>query len=183
MICQYLILFYLASVCGWIWEVFFFWTMNRGVYSLWYLIIYYRGVLHGPWAPIYGLGFLALVFLWEKARHRKCAFFLSSMASCAIVEYGTAVILEKIFQAKWWDYSEAFLNLQGRICFVSVVGFGLIGAAVVLLIMPLYKKWIISRLSKNVQKSVCLLLSSLFMIDMLYSVITPNMGLGVSICP
>lgn len=183
MICQYLILFYLASVCGWIWEVFFFWITNEGGYSLWYLIISYRGVLHGPWAPIYGLGFIALVFLWEKAGRKKYTFFLSSMASCAVVEYGTAVILEKIFQAKWWDYSEAFLNLHGRICFVSVVGFGVIGAAIVLIIMPLYKKWIISRLSKNFQKFICLLLSFLFITDMLYSVIVPNMGLGVSICP
>lgn len=96
------------------WEVFFFWITNKGAYSIWYLIFSYRGFLHGPWAPIYGIGFLALVVLWGKAGQKKSTFFLSSMAACALVEYGTAVILENVFQAKWWDYSGAFLNLQGR---------------------------------------------------------------------
>lgn len=182
MVCQYLILFYLASICGWIWEVLFFWITNEGSYSLWHLVLSYRGVLHGPWAPIYGIGFLALIFLWEKAGRKKCVFFLSSMAACAVVEYGTAAILEKVFHAKWWDYSETFLNLQGRICFISVVGFGIVGAAVVLLITPLYRKWI-SRFSKKYQKFRCLLLSAMFIMDVLYSVIAPNMGLGVSVCP
>lgn len=182
MVCQYLILFYLSSVCGWIWEVFLFWFMHKGAYSLSYLLFSYRGFLHGPWAPIYGMGFLALVFLWGKVGQKKVLFFLSSMTSCAVVEYGTAVILEKVFQAKWWDYSGAFLNLQGRICFVSVVGFGLIGAIAVLLIMPLYKKWI-SQIRKCRQKYFCILLSALFILDVLYSVIIPNKGLGVSVCP
>lgn len=125
------------------------------------------------WAWVFYFG----IFM-EVVREKKRCFFFGSMASCAVIEYSTACILEKVFYAKWWDYSEAFLNFGGKICFVSVVGFGIAGGLAVLFIMPHYQK-LTGVLPIKYQKAVCCVLSLLFTADLVCSVFTPNMGLGV----
>lgn len=178
MIYRYFNLFCFASICGWIWEVLVYWLSHGFSCSLLLLIASYRGVLHGTWAPIYGIGFLVLVLLWKGVREKKKSFFFVSMVSCAVIEYGTAWILEKVFHAKWWDYSNAFLNYDGKICFVSVVSFGIVGALAVLFIMPHYQK-VTEIVPMKYQKAMCWVLILLFMTDLVCSLFTPNMGLGV----
>lgn len=179
MIYSYLLLFYTASVTGWIWEVMVYWISHQFQYSLGELFFSYRGVLHGPWAPIYGVGFVLLIILYHLSKKKTASFVLESIAGCGVIEYLTAVILEYAFQAKWWDYSNAFLNVNGKICFISVVGFGVGGAMLVLLLYPAYLKFC-SRISLNRQKVTSLILSLLFAADVIYSFFMPNMGLGVS---
>lgn len=178
MFCEYLLLFYLASIGGWIWEAVVFWISHGFSYSLPYLVISYRGVLHGTWAPIYGVGFILLVLLWNVLRKRKIPFYVGSIISCAAVEYGTAWILEELFHAKWWDYSNAFLNLNGKICFVSVVGFGIVGAAAVIQFMPVFQK-AVNQIPAKILRITCIILSAFFLLDTVCSAAMPNMGLGV----
>ncbi len=40
---------------------------------------------------------------------------LAGMALADMVEFATSVIMEKLFHARWWDYSEKPFNIQGRI--------------------------------------------------------------------
>lgn len=60
-----MLLFYIAAVCGWLWEVLVYWGTSGFDGSLTELLIFYRGVLHGPWAPIYGTGGILLVLLYR----------------------------------------------------------------------------------------------------------------------
>lgn len=179
MIYSYLLLFYAASITGWIWEVIIYWISHKFQYPLSELLFSYRGVLHGIWAPIYGVGFVLLLVLYHLSKKKTAAFVLGSIAGCGVIEYLTAVILEYAFHAKWWDYSNAFLNVNGKICFISVVGFGVGGAMLVLLLYPAYLKFC-SGVSLNRQKVTSLILSLLFAADVIYSFFMPNMGLGVS---
>ena len=52
----YLLFFFAVGFGGWLWEVLVYWVQHSGEYSLSELLAVYRGVLHGPWAPIYGVG-------------------------------------------------------------------------------------------------------------------------------
>ena len=72
-----------------------------------------------------------------------------------MVEYGTSWILEVFFHARWWDYSGQFLNLHGRICFVSIVGFSLIGLWAVQAVVPVCAGWI-QKLTYETRKRLCL---------------------------
>ena len=81
-------------------------------------------------------------FAFTGQYRRKGYFFIAAMAVCTVVEYGTSWILEVFFHARWWDYSGQFLNLHGRICFVSIVGFSLIGLWAVQAVVPVCAGWI-----------------------------------------
>ncbi|MBP5634244.1 putative ABC transporter permease [Candidatus Saccharibacteria bacterium] len=84
-----------------------------------------RGFLNGPICPIYGLGALiAALFSQIVGAHYVQLFFLSGIAACTL-EYITSFALEKLFHARWWDYHDRFLHLNGRICLAGFILFGL----------------------------------------------------------
>ena len=93
---------------GWIWEV--------GLHLFRYQEFVNRGILHGPWLPIYGSGSILILILLKKFR-KKSLLILSAMLVCGVVEYGASYVLERMHNGvRWWDYSDYFLNLHGRIC-------------------------------------------------------------------
>ena len=49
-----------------------------------------------------------------------------------ILEYTTSWVMEQLFHARWWDYSNFRFNLQGRVCLLGALIFGLGGVGVVL---------------------------------------------------
>ena len=62
--------------------------------------------------------------------------FALSFVICGAVEYLTSLILEKIFHARWWDYSQKPMNLHGRIWIGNLILFGLGGVAVIHIVNP-----------------------------------------------
>lgn len=61
---------------------------------------------------------------------------------CGTLEYLTSYFMEKIFHARWWDYSRRKFNLNGRICLETLIPFGVLCTAIISLVNP----WIIDRL-------------------------------------
>ncbi len=50
--------------------------------------------------------------------------------------------MEKIFNARWWDYSKNKFNINGRICLETLIPFGIISVIVICFANP----WILSKL-------------------------------------
>lgn len=174
----YILLFFFAgSIVGWIWEAVFYWCTHSGC-SAYSILLEYRGVLHGPWAPIYGFGGLLILILGKWLKKHPVNFLFSSMAICGAVEYLTSFILEKAFHARWWDYSDSFLNLNGRICAGSLLFFGFAGMAVAYFVEPRFYG-MTKRIPAGIQKLAAFLLLSLFVADVAISAGSPNMGIGV----
>ena len=44
--------------------------------------------------------------------------------------------MEKIFNARWWDYSNRKFNINGRICLETMIPFGLLGMLMIYIINP-----------------------------------------------
>lgn len=170
--------FFAASVGGWLWEVLVFWVQHSASYSPWKLLLSYRGFLHGPWAPIYGVGALMMVLLHRRLKKRPVCYFLICMGICAVVEYVTSWGLEQLFHGKWWDYTGYFLNVNGRICAMSLLFFSLAGMAVSYILAPLFHRWV-EKLPRQAVIWVSMGLAILFLMDTLMSLAGPNMGLGV----
>jgi len=172
-----LLLFFAGSIAGWCWEALVYWLTHSGCTAL-SILLNYRGVLHGPWVPIYGFGCVLLLLLKMRLGSHPLRFLFTSMTACGVMEYGVSFGLEKLFHARWWDYSDAFLNLNGRICAGSLLFFGLAGMAIIYLAEPrLYtaSMW----LPAQARKSLTAVLLLLFIFDAATGLVSPNMGIGV----
>lgn len=95
-----------------------------------------RGFLVGPICPIYGTGAVLLSVL-IKPDESPLVVFCVAMVGGAILEYSASYLMEKMFRVRWWDYSEKAFNVNGRICFSSVLSFGLGGILILKVITPM----------------------------------------------
>lgn len=86
-----------------------------------------RGFLIGPYCPIYGVGALLITFLLKKYTSDPIALFIMAIVVCGVLEYLTSYLMEKIFHARWWDYSQKKFNINGRVCLDTIIPFGLLG--------------------------------------------------------
>lgn len=139
-----LIYYFICSILGWIMEVLYAYTVFGTFVD--------RGFLYGPMCPIYGWGAVAMVLVTEKIRKKKVntlGIFLIVTAIFTILEYLTSLVLELIFNLRWWDYSNYFLNINGRVCLIFSIFFGFIGIVFVKKIYPR-----IQRLIKNIRKKI-----------------------------
>ena len=94
-----------------------------------------RGFLIGPYCPIYGNCALAMVLLLHNVKSPVLLFVLSIII-CSAGEYITSYLMEKLFHARWWDYTKNKFNINGRICLVNSLAFGVLGFLLVKFVNP-----------------------------------------------
>lgn len=166
-----ILMFFIFSGIGWVWEVIYI-CFTEGVMAN-------RGMLHGPWLPIYGVGgVLILLFLGRFKQHPFIVFMLATLL-CGSMEYMTAVAIEFIFRCRWWDYSTKFMNLHGRICLEGLLLFGVSGAGAVCKGGPALQAAIM-RINPKIRTFLRVFLSVSFVLDFILSIVFPNMGVGVT---
>lgn len=115
----YFLLFMIYAVAGWCMEVICKLIECRKFVN--------RGFLIGPYCPIYGYGALLITFLLKNYTNDPIVLFIMAIVVCGTLEYLTSYFMEKIFKARWWDYSHRKFNLNGRVCFGTIIPFGLLG--------------------------------------------------------
>ncbi|NEG55753.1 hypothetical protein GFD21_08290 [Bifidobacterium sp. SMA15] len=127
-IAEYLFLWFLFySLCGWVYESILVSVQQRRPVN--------RGFLNGPLCPIYGTGAVLAVVLLGGIRNPVALFLTASVGAC-ILEYLTSWAMEKLFHARWWDYSHFRFNLNGRICLLGAIVFGIGGIVIVDVVQP-----------------------------------------------
>ena len=167
-----IMMFFVFSFIGWLWEVSLHLVEDGAFVN--------RGVLHGPWLPIYGSGGVLILVLLKKLRARPVAEFAGIVILCGMVEYFTSYYLELTHNGqKWWDYSGYFLNLNGRICAEGLLVFGIGGMAFAYVLAPLLDN-LIRRVQMKLLIPVCLLLLCVYAADTVYSSGHPNTGKGIT---
>lgn len=173
-----ILLFLIMSIIGYIWEIAAFLLMTDSSYSIPELLRTYHGVLHGPWVPIYGFGGLAMLSFKPLYGNKPLVFFWVCVIVSAIIEYSTSWALEKMFNARWWDYTGFPLQLNGRICLTNCLFFGIGGCIAAYILEPGLRK-IMPHIKGKSLNIICFILTALFVIDYVSSIFNPNMGLGV----
>lgn len=165
-------MFFIFAIIGWVWEVVLHIIVDGEFVK--------RGVLQGPWLPIYGYGGILILTVLNKFRAKPLTQFIAIIILCGTIEYFTSVYLETIYNGlRWWDYSGYFLNLHGRICAEGLLVFGLGGIAIVYIAAPLLDN-IIKKIDHKKLVTVCCILVILFAIDNIYSRKVPNTGRGIT---
>lgn len=126
-----------------------------------------RGFLIGPYCPIYGLGAISLLFVLKRYNHDPLALFVIGTALCSFIEYTTSYLLEKMFKARWWDYSHIPFNINGRICLSYSVLFGF-GGLFIMKFNPSLIEFLKS-IPINIFNIFTIILVILFIIDFIIS--------------
>lgn len=165
-------MFFILSVVGWVFEVGFG-AVKDGV-------IANRGVLHGPWLPIYGRGAILILVLLKKLRDKPAAEFAAIVVLSGCLEYFISWYLEVTHDGqKWWDYTGYFLNLNGRICAVGLLFFGVAGMMVVYFVAPVLDD-LLRKVKPGLLMVVAVLLIMVYAGDQIYSTVNPNTGTGIT---
>ncbi len=167
----YICLFLSLSMLGWLWEVTLC-LFTEHVFAN-------RGILFGPWLPIYGAGGLFLYFLLYRLKSHPIRIFLLADAICLSLEYFCSWFMEQKWGVRWWDYSNRFGNLNGRICLAGALIFGVGALAVIYVLIPLFER-LYERIPSPARKAIGLALLLLFLADAAYAAAKPNMGNGIT---
>ena len=141
--CVVVILFALFSCAGWVYET----VENMLSFGGFYL----RASLMLPWCPIYGIGGLVIVAVLEPVRRRLAgrvspvvqvvAISVGIFLLTAAVELIGSYVCEAVMGYVPWDYSEAWLNFQGRIAPMYTLRFVLLGLVALYVFYPLVSAW------------------------------------------
>lgn len=72
--------------------------------------------------------------------------------------------MEKIFHARWWDYSRRKYNINGRICLETMIPFGILGTFVIYFLHPLVMR-LIGYISPKIQLIIAIFFLVLYFLD------------------
>ena len=101
-----------------------------------------QSCLYGPFCCIYGLGAAVMIPGLQKFKKRNWTLFLAGAIEGSIVEYIISWVGEMIFHIKWWDYSNMPFDINGRICLLFTIFWGILALVLIRLINPYIERFI-----------------------------------------
>lgn len=163
-----LFLFIVYSICGWIYEeLVFILELNQVVN---------RGALFGPWLPIYGFGGLIIISLFYRFKDKKImlgklnirplVLFFETVIFATLVELVATYLMDFTggnFKSLW-DYSNEFMNFEGRIALIPDLKFGIVALVGIYFLEPLLIKFL-SNKEQGLIDGLSVVIFMLFFVD------------------
>lgn len=105
MTCLFNLIFY--SIFGFIYE-----TILKIIFSF----NYDSGIMYGPYTFLYGLCITLMFFIFERIKigsniRKVLMFFILSFIIITTIEWITGILLEKLFNLVYWNYTNYPLNI------------------------------------------------------------------------
>lgn len=125
-------IFMVGSFFGYCWETAFYFIISGHYFNM-------QGVVYGPFAQIYGFGFVLLTIFSYRIRNRYRNLFSVFLLGAAIgtaFEYISSLLQEKILGVISWDYSRNIYNLNGRVELKAAIVWGVLSVIFVKYIYP-----------------------------------------------
>ena len=133
-----------------------------------------RGFLYGPICPIYGFGAVILIMATKNLYGKPFKKFLIATIAFTVFEYIVSYLLEVLFGLRWWDYTNDFLNINGRVSLLYSIFWGIIGLFLLEKLHPFIQNLIQKATTKckfNIQYIVAIVLIIAVIIDTVFSAI------------
>lgn len=172
---EYVLYFLVYAMIGWIYEVVLETFIYRWGFSN-------RGVLFGPWLPVYGFGAVVFLLLWyrlikDKPVKRKLlmlpVIFLGTMVTATAIELATSYLLEFLIGSwPWQTYADYKWNFQARIALSPSIRFGLGGVLFLYVIQPILDSFS-KKLSDKEAIVTAIVIVSVLLVDLACTVIIP----------
>ncbi|MBN2436956.1 MAG: putative ABC transporter permease [Spirochaetes bacterium] len=167
----YYLYFMMYAIVGWLYEVILEVFVYKWGFSN-------RGVLFGPYCPIYGVGALSFIFCLKRIIKIKSSglykfikpfiIFAGCMLIATAIELVTSYILEYISGSwPWQTYSKYGINFQARIALSPSIRFGIGGVIFIYALQPLFEK-LVAKMSQRVLNIVFYSVLTLFLFDLGY---------------
>ena len=154
-LCYLFLIFMTGCLVGWIYEEIFYWITEGMLRN--------RGLLYGPWLPIYGVGALG-IYAMKPLKKNPVLLFFMCIAVTGVVEYIIGLIGIRFFGMRLWDYRGLFMNIGGIICLRSVLSFAVMGMVFHYLLEPTAEKFI-KKSNPNTVHTACLSLLFVLLLD------------------
>ncbi len=127
---QYAFLFVVFSVMGWLLETSYRSLANRRFIN--------PGVLTGPYVPLYGFSGIVILMIYGKIGSEPLIIrFFAYALVVSIIEYLVGEFLLLVFKRRYWDYSNDIFNVQGHICLVFSMIWGVLSLICERVLYPL----------------------------------------------
>lgn len=131
---KYVYIFFICCVVGFAVETV--WCLIKNGY-----IESRKSLVYGPFSVAYGMGGVLLTAVLNKFKTLSPPkIFLISFVTGTVTEYICSLGQEIVFGSVAWDYSHLPLNINGRVCLLYSLFWGLLGILWVKAIMPLFDK-------------------------------------------
>lgn len=125
------LLFIIGSVIGFLYETILV-LFQKGHFET------RKGVIYGPFIPVYGIGIIIYYIFFEKVEIRKLPqVFLISMLLGGATEYICSYVQEMWFGTISWDYSYLPFNINGRTSLLHCTYWGIAGIIYIKFILPI----------------------------------------------
>lgn len=160
-LCYLFLVFLTGCLVGWVYEEIFYWITEGTLRN--------RGVLYGPWLPIYGVGTLG-IYAMKPVKKHPAALFLLCVGISGAVEYVTGYGALRLLGIRLWDYRGLFWNLEGIVCLRSVLSFGVMGLVFHYLLEPIGQR-LYHRYPPRLIHAGCLVILGVFALDCVLSVL------------
>ena len=126
-----------------------------------------QSFLYGPFCTIYGVGAICMILPLKKIKtnNKIIIFFTTGIIGC-IVEYLVSLFGDYCLHVKWWDYSNYFLNINGRVCLYFGLFWGILGLLLYTKIHP-NVDFLINKISDNSstkKQYILVLLTNIFLL-------------------
>lgn len=159
-----LIYFFIFAFIGWTLETLYGFTV-LGHFTK-------RGFLYGPICPIYGYAAIIMITFINKYKASYFKIFINSIIIFSLFEYIAGYILEALFCIRLWDYTNDFMNLNGRISIFYSIIWGIIAIIFVKFMYPFAEKiinYILDKIPKIITSITVYIIFSIYIIDTFFS--------------
>lgn len=154
----YMIIF---SILGLIVETVFGYIKNGVIESR-------KGLIIGPFCPIYGVGAVIMILILGKYKGHPIKLFVYGALLGNFIEYLISFILEAMYGSRFWSYTY-FLNLNGRVCLLYGAFWGILAVVLIDLLKPQVDK-IIYKIKGKSRKILDIILTIFFLADVLLTI-------------
>jgi uncharacterized membrane protein len=156
--------FFFFSFSGWIGETIMESTVRRKFVN--------KGFFKGPYVPIHGIGAFAVYILLFPVKHNLLLVYVFGVLLTTILEYIAALLLEKVFNKKCWDYDTypftKWCNYKKRIALTTSLFFGLVVLCLVCFYWDFFL-WVTDHIGNSMLFQIDILLCVIFITDMVYT--------------
>ena len=162
-----LYIFIISSICGYFIELI--WSLvTKGIF------INHSAVVIGPFNFAYGICGVALTLLLYKFKDESyLKIFLLSFIGGSILEYIMSWGMELVLGFTAWDYSDNFLNINGRICLLFSIFWGFLGILWIKILYPQFDK-ILNKINPKIYGIIAICLTVFLLFHILLTISAVN---------